>query len=528
MKLFRSTLLVSCASLFSRLLGIWRENLLASAFGGIHTTGSNPLDAYYAAFRIPDFLYNLVIMSVGAAIFVPIFTRELKNDHKHINDIVNNFIHVGMIILLVGSLLIYLCIPVFIDTLTLGFTIQNKELTAGLIKIMLLSPLFFGLSSIIGSYLSVYKDFTAYIWSPVIYNLFIIIGILFLVPSFGVYGIAYGVVLGALFHVAIQFIPLLKYHYRYHFICSFSSAAILEVRKLVLPRIIGISASQFNLIVDTVIASTLVSGSLTILNWTQNMQYLPIGLIGISISVTVFTVLADYAVVHNTERFASILMKTIRIIIFLSIPLTVGFVILRENIVDLIFNYGKFSQGGDNLSLTANTLAIFILSLLFQGLIPLLTRAFYSYQDTKTPVVSTIYTVLMNIVLSLLFTKVCNFGVLGLALSFSIANTFNALMLLLLLHKKILRGKWSAPTLVPFLYKTILAAMVMGVTVYIMQQNMYAWGTGKLILLVNLSISGLIGVALFFLCAKLLKIKEMDYLLSKIPFSKRKLDITAS
>jgi putative peptidoglycan lipid II flippase len=516
MKLFRSTLLVSFASLLSRFLGVWRENLLASAFGGLNHQGSNPLDAYYAAFRIPDFLYNLVIMSVGAAIFVPIFARELKYHKEELNRILNNFMHVAMVILIAGSLLIYLFLPFFIDGLTLGFAPDNKMLTASLMKIMLLSPLFFGVSSILGSYLSVYKNFTAYIWSPLIYNLSIIGGIIFLVPHVGVYGVAYGVVLGAFLHMAIQFIPLIRKDYRYMMVCSFTDKTIQEVKRLVLPRIIGISAAQINLVVDTVIASTLASGSLTILNWSQNMQSLPSGLIGVSISVTVFTVLSDFAVDDSKAKFSKTFLQTLRMIVFLSLPVTIGFFLLKNGIVDIIFNYGKFSQSTQNAVVTANTLGIFTLSLLFQGLIPLVTRAFYAYQDTKTPVISAIYTVVLNIVLSIVFVYILHMGVLGLALSFSIANTFNALFLLYLLNIKILDYQLQLRNLTSFLVKTGVASLVMGIIVFLLSVFLGTLGHGKWMILFNLVLTTGVGALVFFGLSWLFHIEEVQYLLSKM------------
>lgn len=510
MRLARATIFVSLAALLSRILGVWRENLLASGFGALGTDTVQPLDAYYAAFRIPDFLYNLVILSVGAAIFVPLLAKEYQQHKEKINEVVNNLLHAGAVLLVAGSLLIFFTIPWFIGAFTIGFSPETRELTGNLMRIMLLSPLFFGLSSIIAGYLSIHKDFTAYTWSPLLYNLAIIAGIFFLVPLWGVYGLAWGVAGGAFLHLLVQIRPLYRRHYRYAWKLDWHMPALREVGRLAVPRMIGMSAAQINLIVDTSIATTLSAGSLTILNWTQNLQYLPIGLIGISLSVTAFTLLSDLAALDKKEKFAKTFLTTMRMILFLSIPVMVGFYLMRREIVDLILNYGKFRTVAGNLEITASALGLFIVSLVFQSLIPLLTRAFYAYQDTKTPVITSIVTVVINIAASILFAKVWGMGILGLALSFSLANIINALLLLYYLNRRIIPGMFAFRQLAPFVIKTIAASGAMGVVIFGVQTILSSLGNGKAMLLISSISAVILGGLVFLAIAKWLQIREVE------------------
>lgn len=522
MKLLKSTVFISIASLLSRLLGVLRENLLASAFGGLAHGSVNPLDAYYVAFDISDFIYNLVIMSVGAAIFVPIFARELKKNHDQIHTILNNFLNVAFIFLTAGSILIYLLLPWLLPLIAPGFAPEQRELSSNLIRIILLSPIFFGISTVLSSYLSVYKNFMGYIWSPIVYNLSIIVSILVLVPLWGVYGVAYGVAFGAFLHAFIQFFPLLKQKYRYRWVYNLRVSYMKEVGRLVLPRIIGVSASQISLLIDTLISSTLVAGSITIFNWAQNIQYLPVGLIGISISITAFTVLSDFAAEDNKKQFTATLLQNIRIILFLSLPITVGFFLLRASMVDLIFNYGKFSANAENLALTSSVLGIFVLSLLFQGLIPLLTRAFYSYQNTRTPVMITLAAVLINTVGSIVFVLFLHWGLLGLALSFTLSNTFNALMLWYLLNKKIVQNMISVQAIAPFLQKTFLATALMTLGCLLVHSFLGSLGTGKIFTILDLIGTALTGGVFFFIAARLLHLPEADFVLARmLPFVRK-------
>lgn len=457
--LLRSTLLISAASLGSRLLGLVRENLLASRFGGL---GEGTLDAYYAAFRIPDFLFNIVILSAGSAIFVPLFARALRGGEDETNRVVSNVMNVCMAILVVMTIGCYLLLPWLSDAMTIGFTAAKRAETFSLMRLMLLSPLFFGLSSILGSYLNARRDFTSSILSPVSYNLSLIAGIVFLTPYLGVHGLAYGVVIGSILHVVVQLPALRGFHFSYRRIWQPGADYLREARRLILPRLFGIGATQLNLTVDTVVAGLLPSGSLTVLSWVQNIQYLPLSLIGISVSITAFTALSELSAADDIAAFRSTLQRNTLSILFFILPATVGFLVLRTSVVDLILNYGRFAAVGANLSVASWALCAYVLSLPLQALVPLMTRAFYALHDTRTPVYAAVMGVVVNIALSYLLAIRLQWGIAGLGVAFSSATLVNAAVLSWKLHTHDVLSLHAEGFLAK-LARMIVSALVMGV-----------------------------------------------------------------
>lgn len=459
--LLRATVLVSAASLASRLLGLWRENLLASRFGGL---GEGHLDAYYAAFRVPDFLFNIVILSAGSAIFVPLFARAVRDGDDATNETVSNVMNVCMTLLVAVTLVCYLFLPWLSDLLTPGFDGAKKAETLSLMYLMLLAPLFFGLSSILGSYLNVRKDFTSSVLSPVAYNLSLIAGILFLSPSLGVRGVAWGVVVGSALHVVVQFPALRRFRFSYRAIWHPGAAYLHSAARLTLPRLFGIGATQLNLTVDTVVAGMLASGSLTVLNWVQNMQYLPLSLIGISVSITAFTVLSDQAASGDLEAFRTTLQRNLLTVLLLIVPATVLFLVLRVPVVDLVLNYGKFAAVPENLSAASVALLAYVVSLPLQALIPLLTRAFYALQDTRTPVGAAILGVIVNVALSYLLVLRLGWGIAGLGMAFSAATLMNAGYLFVRLDGRV--GLSAAGAFGTKFIRILLSGALMGLAAY--------------------------------------------------------------
>lgn len=236
-----------------------------------------------------------------------------------------------------------------------------------------------------------------------------------------------------------------------------------EMVMLSLPRIFGMSVAQLSLIVDTIIASTLAAGSITVINFASNLEYIPVGIIGISVAIVSFGALSGFAAEGRTADFVALVSDNIRRILFLMIPFTLGMFALRFQIVRLVLGRGKFSW--TDTILTANTLGVFLAGLMFGGLVFLLARAFYALKDTKTPVIIGIAAVVTNIGLSLFFTRAIELNTYGLALANVAANIVNALLLLILLSKKL-----RAPLLdAREIFKFIFAAFVMTFAVQIIK-----------------------------------------------------------
>ena len=295
-----AAILLLVSALISRFLGLVRDRLLAGKFGA-----GEELDIYFAAFRIPDFVYGILIMGGVAAVFLPVFSEYFKKDQEQAWKFASNLLNCFFILLVVVCGILAFFTPLLVNLISPGFSPENKELTIALTRIMFLSPIFFGLSSIFSGMLHYFNRFLAYSLVPVIYNLGIIFGIVFLVPIFGLYGLAYGVILGAAFHWLFQLPVARAAGYKYLPILNFRNFGLLKVFKLMVPRTIGAAAYHVNLIVVTAIASTLTAGSISIFNFANNLQYFPIGLIGVSFSMAAFSANGNSFISEKKRTIAS-------------------------------------------------------------------------------------------------------------------------------------------------------------------------------------------------------------------------------
>jgi putative peptidoglycan lipid II flippase len=429
-----AALLVALSSLLSRFLGIFRDSILASEFGAGDT-----LDIYFTAFRVPDLIFNLLVLGAMSAGFIPIFTSlingkttKLKevfsgNKYKEAWVLASSIMNLMAIAIFTFSIIAVIFAPYLVKLIAPGFSPEKQILTANLTRIMFLSPLFLGISSIFGGILQSFKRFFVYSLSPIMYNIGIIIGALYFVPIWGVYGLAWGVVLGAFFHMMIQLPIVFKLGFKYSFVIELKSKNVRKIMTMMVPRVMSLGISQINLVVITIIASTLASGSLAIFNYANNLQAFPVSIFGISLAVAAFPTLSTIA--FNRKKMTESFSSLFRQILFFIVPSTVLLLTLRAQIVRVIYGRGQFDWT-DTL-LTMDTLAFFTISLFAQASLPLLVRMFYARHDSKTPFFAGLFCAVLNVVLSLLFIE--KYGVSGLALAFSISTIINFVILWLVL-----------------------------------------------------------------------------------------------
>jgi len=479
--------ILAFSSLVSRFLGLVRDRLLAGHFGA-----GRELDIYFAAFRIPDFVYSILIIGGIAAAFLPVFAEYFKkgsNDEdwpeKALN-LPNNVLNslLFALIIICGVLVIFT--PAIIKFIIPGFSPENKALTITLTRIMFISPVIFGVSSVFSSILHYFNRFLSFSLAPILYNLGIIFGILFLVPHFGIFGLVYGVILGALLHLLVQ-IPAAKisgYHYKWFF--DFKSKGIKKIFRLMLPITIGTAAYQINLIVVTAIASTLLAGSITVFTFSNNLHYFPIGLIGISFAVSSFPTLSRIWANREKEKFLNSFSSAFRQIIFLVVPISLLIFLLRSQIVRIVLGTGKFSWSDTRL--TAAALGIFCLGILGESIIPILSKAFFALHDTKTPVLISVFSIIINIAFSFSFVSflanknffsdffidflklkgIGNISVIGLPLALSFSAIIQAVLLLIFLRKKI--GELRIKEISLSLARIIIASGAMFFFAYLSRQ----------------------------------------------------------
>jgi len=492
-----AALILAIASLTSKLLGLIRDGILAGNFG------LEKLDIYFASFRIPDLIFNIVVLGAISAGFIPVFSKLISQKKEE-----EAFKTANAVLNLVMMALLFLCLlgiifaPTIVSLLTPGFSPEKKDLTVELTRIMFLSPVFLLLSSITGGILQSYKRFFIYSLSPIMYNIGIIIGAIYLAPIWGIHGLAWGVVLGSFFHFAIQLPIVKKLGFNYQFILDLKNIGAKKIIKMMLPRTLTLVTVQLNLIVITIIASTLSEGSLSAFNFANNLQSFPLGLFAISFAVASFPTLSSLS--ENKKEFAKNLTTTTKQILFFIIPVSVLLLILRAQIVRTIF--GKGEIGWEETTMLLDAVAFFSISLFAQGIIPLFSRAFWALHDAKTPFLTSLTSVIINIVLA--FYLSAQYGIIGLVGAFSISSIINALLLYYLINKKtdfICHSHIYKPIL-----KISLASLISGYfsykTLYFIEPFLNT-ETGIGIFLQGL-IAGIAGLYLYCILSWLMKIEE--------------------
>ena len=374
-----AAILLGVFSLVSQLIGLARDRLLAHVIGPSAT-----LDVYYAAFRIPDFLFISVATLASITVLMPfliekISTSGVETARKFMNDVLSGF----LVVLVLVSLLVFVCMPFIAHLIAPGFSPSEIHLLIGTSRVMLISPIFMGVSNMLGTVTQLLRKFFIFSLSPIFYNVGIILGIFFFYPRFGVYGLGAGVALGAMLHLAVQLPTLIKAGFTPKISPRLSRRTLWDVSLLSLPRTLGLSMNSFAFLVIVAIGSTLAVGSISIFNFSFNLETVPVMIIGISYAVASFPLLSETFAKGEISRWTSCILSSIRQIIFWSLPLSTLLIVLRAQIVRVVLGSGQFTW--ENTRLTAAALAFFAISIFAQNMILVTVRGFYSAHNTKTP-----------------------------------------------------------------------------------------------------------------------------------------------
>lgn len=496
-----SAAIIAVASFISRVLGLVRSRIFSHMFGA-----GDEIDIYVAAFRIPDLIFSLLLLGALSAAFIPVFTEYItKNKKEDAWKIVNSILNISLIGLFVGCILAFIFAPQLMDLIAPGFDAQKKEIATTMTRIMLLSPVFLILSNIASGILNSFKRFVVYSLAPILYNLGIIFGALFLTERFGIYGLAIGVVIGAFLHLLIQVPSTIKLGFRYKAVINLKHPGIKKIVRLMIPRTFGLAVSQVNLLISTIVGSTLAVGSVAIYDYANNLQSFPVGIIGVSFAIACFPSLAEAFTRNDSSNFVKYFSRTFRQILFFIIPLSVIILLLRAQIVRIILGTGAFDWSDTRL--TAMCLGFFSISLFAQSLSPLLARSFFSIQNTKTPLFISIFAMVVNVIGCVVLAQFM--GVAGLALAFSISMICEMILLLIFFRVRI--GYLDDANLISSGLKIGIASIIAGFALYGSLYGLNIFLDTHTFIGIFLQTAGafVVGVIVYFLLSLLFKIKEV-------------------
>lgn len=503
-----ASLVLGITFALSAVLGLLRSKFLYAHF---YNCCLLELDAYNAAFRLPDLIFKLLVTGALSASFIPVFSGYLHKDEKLANKIASNVINLLIAVFLVIAALAFIFAPSLNSLIAAGFTDQQQVLMSSLTRILLFAQIFFLLSNFITGILQVHQIFIVSAVSPLIYNFFIILSIFTLAPTFGIYGATYGAVVGAFFHFAIQLPALRKTGFKYSLIFKPKFTGVREILNLMLPRTLSLGLGEIENTITLFFASGLAAGSISLLNLALQIMYLPSRIFGTTVGQASLPILSKNIARNEIDIFRNTVRKTMLQSLFIALPLTTILLVHRVAVIRLAFGAKQFPWPATLL--TAKTLAFLTPAIAAQAVIQILIRSFYALHDTKTPLKVSFLSLLANVVSAFLFVNFTDLGVLGLAISASIGNLVQCFGLLFFFIKAIDGHDWSS-TFVKF-GKIIIASVVMGVSTWFSLKifDLFILDTSKTLnLLVLFILSTTVGTIFYFASAKLLKLDEyQDY-----------------
>ncbi len=517
-----AALMLGAAALASRFLGVVRERLLVGHFGV-----GDALDAYYAAFQVPNFLFNLLILGTLSVAFIPVFTEYWeKKKHDEAWRGANTILNLAAITMGALCLALAVAAPAFVRLVAPGFSGEKLNETISLTRLMMVTPWFFSLSSVFGSVVNSFKRFAVVALAPLLYNLGIIFGILVLAPRYGIRGVAYGVIAGAFLHALVHVPAIVRVGFRYQLMLDLQLRSVREIGRLFFSRIWGIDISALALLVGSIIGSTLASGSVALYNLTVNIALVPVGIFAVSYAVAIFPVLSGAAATGEQENFTKHFSATARQILFYLVPASVIMIVLRAHIVRLIL--GTENLSWDDTRLAAASLAALAATLFLQGLVPLLARAYYAMKNTVIPVAVSLIALVVHIAAAFVLVSwlrsdsgiahtlaelfrvqgINNVGVLALPLAFSCAVIVQTVLLIFMYRRKF--GRLDGYRIARSLGLIAIASLGAGIFTYGGLYLAEGFGQSRTFvgILIQTAVAGALGVISYLGIALFLRSRE--------------------
>lgn len=489
----------------SGLLGLLKNRLLAQQF---FSGREAQLDAYFAAFVVPDSIFQLMILGALSAAFIPVFTEYLRKDKEEAWRIVSSSMTALLLLFVAISLVLFIFALPVSNLLAPSFSPELAQLTANLIRIMLFAQFFFGMSSFMTGILQSHHRFLMPAIAPLFYNVGIILGIVLLSPLIGIYGPACGVVFGAFLHFIIQVPFAMRLGFRWMPSWNFSHPGVRRIRRLMPARTATLAVGQIERIVAVMTSSALAAGTITIFNFARQLYVLPITLFGATIGQASFPTLV-HAREEGQGKFTSTVASVILQSLFFALPAAVLLLVLRIPIVRLAFGAKQFPW--DATLLTGQAVAFFTLSVPAQAINQLLIRTFYAAQNTKIPLFTSLATTAFLVIGAPVSALYLGWGVLGVVGTIAIADIANMILLLFLLDKTV------TPKLIRFIVKPMAKMLCVSVSTGFLLWlllhffDQFVFDTTRIIPLIGLTaIVSLVGISFYLLLSKIANIQELQ------------------
>lgn len=522
----RSTLTVMIAFGIAKVISLLQTFIIAQAFG----VGSE-LDAYVAANRIPELIVILISGGALTHAFIPIFSGHLaREDTEGAWRLSSHLINMILTVALTISVFVFLIAPWLVPNVVApGFDPQTTQNTIDMMRILLISTVIFSISGIFSGILNSHQHFLLPAIAPIMFDVGILFGVVFLLPSFGVHGIAIGAVIGAALHFGIQVPGLIHYRMKWKPELGFRDQTLWRVIRLMLPRIGGLGVFSLNFLVMNNIASRLSVGSVSALDWGWRLMQIPQTLIGTAMGIVIFPTLAALSEVGDLDGKRDAMSGALRFILIASIPSAIGLIVVGQPMISLL-ERGAFDSSAS--ALVYSTLSMFTLGLIVHSALEVIARSFYADKDTLTPLWAALGGATINFVLAIILSDVQTvdsltlynnvartFPVLGfkpeignvsgLALANSLGVMFEVLSLLV-----VLRRRWHGiqeNVLAKTVIKTLVASLIMALVVIVFDMVWRSLGLdgGFILTIVQLAIEGILGIIVFIIVAIALKLEEL-------------------
>jgi putative peptidoglycan lipid II flippase len=502
----RSSLIVMGAFLAAKLVGLLRERAIAHQFGA-----SADYDSYIAAFKIPDLLFTLVAGGALVSAFLPVFSDALaRDDRDDAWTIASGVTNLVFLTTLALAALAALAAPWLVSHLIApGFPPEQQDLTVELLRIILVSTLIFAVSGIQMGILNAFQHFLLPALAPVAYNLGILAGAIVLAPRFGIRGLAYGVVLGAVLHLLVKVPGLVHYGFRYRPVLGLRLPGIRMVLWLVWPRVLAMGTVQVVFIVNTALASALAAGSLSALNYAWVITQMPQTILGTAVATVAFPTLAEYAALGRIGQLRSTTVGALRVLLTLSVPAAAALWILASPVIDILLRSGRFDEVAAQATLLA--LRMFALGLVGHVTLEIVARAFYAQKNTLVPLYVAVVAMVLNVGLAVLLVR--PLGHAGLALANSAAVSLEVLLALWLLGRMIhgIEGRALAATLARSLTAAAVMALAITLTLHFLPTEIQLGPLSGPFLtgLVQLVVGSGVGLGVYLAMAAVLHMPEI-------------------